>query len=421
MPLVPACYLIAVLSGGDSLGPRQQSPSPTKSRLGPTRPNAYNPQPFSLPGCPTPMNASLDFVDCPGRSSLLAVLLMLLGWLGIARSEALWTARDATFTARCCGHRCVCSAMLAVSVPSYKVLSRWSYAAFLASLALLVAVFWFPPINGAQRWIRLGPVGLQPSEFAKLAFVLGLARYLMYRDSYRRLPGLLRAAGAGDGAAGAGAQRTRLGNGAGVPAGVVRDAVRRRRPAGGIWPCSWCWRVAMLPLLWSQMSREQKSRITALAEQTTAGRATHRRRLSSAPGQAATGPGRMDGQFLDRPRRRRRRRLATCPSRTPIRSRSCWASDLACVGWCLMLCCFCCWPGARWRSPRHTREPFGRLVAVGIAALIATQVFINTAMLVGLLPITGLALPLVSYGGSSLLANCAGAGAGVEHRPAARL
>jgi rod shape determining protein RodA len=54
---------------------------------------------------------------------------------------------------------------------------------------------------------------------------------------------------------------------------------------------------------------------------------------------------------------------------------------------------------------QNTREPFGRLVAIGVAALIATQVVINTAMLLGLLPITGLALPMVSYGGSSLLAN----------------
>ena len=52
-----------------------------------------------------------------------------------------------------------------------------------------------------------------------------------------------------------------------------------------------------------------------------------------------------------------------------------------------------------------TREPFGRLVAIGVAALLAVQVLINLGMLVGLLPITGLALPLVSYGGSSLLAN----------------
>jgi cell division protein FtsW (lipid II flippase) len=52
-----------------------------------------------------------------------------------------------------------------------------------------------------------------------------------------------------------------------------------------------------------------------------------------------------------------------------------------------------------------TREPYGRLAAIGVAALLATQVTINLGMLVGLLPITGLTLPLVSYGGSSLLAN----------------
>jgi cell division protein FtsW (lipid II flippase) len=54
---------------------------------------------------------------------------------------------------------------------------------------------------------------------------------------------------------------------------------------------------------------------------------------------------------------------------------------------------------------RQTREPFGRLVAAGVAALIGTQVVVNTAMTVGLLPVTGLSLPLVSYGGSGMLAH----------------
>jgi cell division protein FtsW (lipid II flippase) len=56
------------------------------------------------------------------------------------------------------------------------------------------------------------------------------------------------------------------------------------------------------------------------------------------------------------------------------------------------------------------REPFGRLLAVGVVALLATQVLINAGMTVGLMPVTGLTLPLVSYGGSSLLSTCVALG-----------
>jgi len=60
-----------------------------------------------------------------------------------------------------------------------------------------------------------------------------------------------------------------------------------------------------------------------------------------------------------------------------------------------------------WRGlaiAQATREPFGRLAAVGLVTLLCVQVLINTAMTVGLLPITGLSLPLISYGGSGMLA-----------------
>ena len=52
---------------------------------------------------------------------------------------------------------------------------------------------------------------------------------------------------------------------------------------------------------------------------------------------------------------------------------------------------------------RRTRDPFGRHLCTGVALLFLTQVFINTGISVGMLPITGLTLPFVSYGGSSLL------------------
>ena len=70
-----------------------------------------------------------------------------------------------------------------------------------------------------------------------------------------------------------------------------------------------------------------------------------------------------------------------------------------------------------------TQEPFGRLAAVGLTALFGVDELVNTAMTVGLLPITGMSLPLVSYGGSGLLAerNRVALGLIAEHRAAARL
>jgi len=51
----------------------------------------------------------------------------------------------------------------------------------------------------------------------------------------------------------------------------------------------------------------------------------------------------------------------------------------------------------------RTREPFGRLLTAGLLTFLAVQVFINIGMTIGVAPITGLTLPFVSYGGSSLL------------------
>jgi cell division protein FtsW (lipid II flippase) len=62
------------------------------------------------------------------------------------------------------------------------------------------------------------------------------------------------------------------------------------------------------------------------------------------------------------------------------------------------------------RIAAATREPFGRLVAVGIVTLLASQAIINAGMTVGLMPIAGITLPLMSYGGSSLLSTCVALG-----------
>ena len=124
---------------------------------------------------------------------LIAVvcLLALLGCIAIARAAQLELASSSFLTRQGIWVAASAVAMVVTARTNYRVIGRWNCELMVLAMALLVAVYLFPPVNGARRWIRFGPVSVQPSEFAKLAYVLVLARYLMYRESYRRLPGLL--------------------------------------------------------------------------------------------------------------------------------------------------------------------------------------------------------------------------------------
>ena len=62
------------------------------------------------------------------------------------------------------------------------------------------------------------------------------------------------------------------------------------------------------------------------------------------------------------------------------------------------------------RAALLSRDPFGTFVAVGVFAMIATQVFVNVGMTIGIMPITGIPLPFISYGGSALIADFIGIG-----------
>jgi cell division protein FtsW (lipid II flippase) len=337
----------------------------------------------------------------PWEIVALAALLVALGLAAIARAETLSSSPGRHLTRQLAWAGVCILAMFATSLPNYRRLIRFSYPALFGALLLLVAVFWFPEINGARRWIRLGPVGLQPSEFAKLACVVGLARYLMYRDSYRRLLGLC------------------------VPLALVMvplllvlkepdlgtalvflpvmfamlfAAGARKRHLALLVAIA----VALSPIVWSQMSREQKSRVTALAEQTGPGENPtddgyhlHQAKLQMALGGWAGSV--LDSEAIDD--------FCFVPEPHTDSIAIVLGERFGLLGWILMLGLFLLLAWRILAIAEHTREPFGRLVAVGIAALIGTQVVINTAMFVGLLPITGLALPLLSYGGSSLLAN----------------
>ncbi len=339
----------------------------------------------------------------PWSIVVIAILLIVLGWLGIARCEELAQRHSRALQRQMLFSAVAVAAMLATSVPSYRILCRLSYAIFLLSLVLLVVVYFFPAINNAHRWIRFGPISLQPSELAKVAFVLALARYLMYRDNYRRLRGLivplamtmmpvlliLREPDLGTAAVFLPVLFIML-----FTAGAKRFDLAMVAVAG----------LLLLPLLWTQMSHEQRSRVTALVEQPApevrpSDDAYHLHQAKRIRSLGGVWGSYLTGQLIDDPAAYHLPEARSDFIFCVLGERF----GLPGLGVVLGLFGLLAWRGVAVATA--TREPFGRLVAAGVVALVAVQVLINTAMTVGLLPITGLSLPLVSYGGSGLLAH----------------
>jgi len=337
--------------------------------------------------------------------SILAatVLLVGLGWIGIARIEELMEGSGRFLQQQMAYSVLALAVMLLMTAFNYRVLERFSYALFLLALLMLVAVYGCPAINGAHRWIRFGPIGIQPSDLAKLAFILALARYLMYRDNYRRLRGLvaplvltllpvlliLKEPDLG----------TAL-----VLLPVFFVMLFAAGAKRGDLACVALMGLLVLPVLWTQMSVDQKSRVTALFDQPPPDRrpgddayqlhqAKRMRALGGAWGSLLAGQPTEDRAAYRLPEARSDFIFCVLGER------------LGLPGMAITLGLFAVLVGQGLTIAAETREPFGRLLATGVAALLGVEAVINTGMNVGLLPVTGLSLPLVSYGGSGLMAH----------------
>jgi rod shape determining protein RodA len=338
--------------------------------------------PWSLPAIVVPL-ISLGLVAICRADDLIS-------GARFARPQAVWAALGMV-------------AMFIATLPNYRVLCRWSYFLYSGSLILLLVVYLFPPVNGAQRWIRVGPLGLQPSEFAKLAFVLALARYLMYREDQRRLAGFCVPMLMSLAPALLILKEPDLGTALVFPPVLLVMLWAAGARSADLLKAVLAGALLLLPL-WMQMSREQRSRVTALFEQnhpaerpTGDGYHLHQSKQMLALGGAAGSL--INGEAVDD------RAVYHLPAARTDFIFSVLGERLGWLGAGGVLLLFCLLVGRSLALADATREPFGRLVAAGIAGLFGVQALINTGMTVGLLPITGLSLPLVSYGGSGLMAH----------------
>jgi rod shape determining protein RodA len=324
---------------------------------------------------------------------------------------------------------------------SYQRLGHYSYLAYLACFLMLVALVvdrWIdlpfvPYVRGSRRWIRVASVQIQPSELAKLSFIVALAWYLHYRKNYRTLGGLLGP----------------------FVLTLIPMALIKMQPDLGttllllpvlfvmLYVAGARWKhmaivvlagLAALPLFWMRMESYQRLRVTAVVLQSPTVRtwlADHpavwtklapadvrrdppaaRRWLQEATewevrrgyqlvrSKAALGSGGLFGQgwgqgtFVE---------YDFLPDKHNDFIFAIIGHQFGLVGCTFVLACYLAIILVGIEIATLTMDPFGRLLAVGISVIFAAQVFTNVGMTLGLAPITGMTLPFVSFGGSSLV------------------
>ncbi|GGB37630.1 rod shape-determining protein RodA [Tistrella bauzanensis] len=289
--------------------------------------------------------------------------------------------------------------MIVIGLTDLKLWLKLAYPLYGLAFVLLVAVEIMGDIGmGAQRWIDLGFFQIQPSEVMKIAIVLALARYFHGRtaEDIRRpvtllpplvmvlLPALLVLRQPDLGTTG----MLVLGAGAIFFAAGVR---------------AWKFIVvlalfgAMVPVGWTMLHQYQRERVMTFMDPSRdpLGAGYHITQSKIALGSGGvTGKGFMQGT---------QSHLSFLPEKQTDFIFTMYAEEFGLIGGIALLILFISVVMYALSVSLRARTVFGRLVAVGVGSTFFLYYFINIAMVMGLIPVVGVPLPLVSYGGTAML------------------
>jgi len=288
--------------------------------------------------------------------------------------------------------------MIAVAITNLRFWVQAAYPIYIGALALLIGVEFLGTMGmGAQRWIDLGFFRLQPSEIMKIALVMALARYyhgITLREALTLrsliIPLIL----------------------IGLPAGLVL-----RQPdlgttillvAGGLaimflagvrlwlFVAGGLSMLAAIPVAWGFLKDYQKDRILTFLnpESDPLGAGYHIMQSKIALGSGGVyGKGFLLGT---------QSQLNFLPEKQTDFIFTMLAEEFGLLGGLGLLSLYALLIGYAILVSLTIRSHFGRLLTMGLAFTFFLYVFINTAMVMGLVPVVGVPLPLVSYGGSAM-------------------
>lgn len=289
-------------------------------------------------------------------------------------------------------------AMTAIMNVDYQVWRRFAKLALIAGFSLLVLVL-IPGVGvirgGARSWLGISSFGIQPSEFMKICMIMFLSK--MLSDEKSRITdftkGLLPPLGVMGLAFGLIMLQPDLGTGAvlvGASLLIIYASGARMSHLAGLGMIGAAGFVGLIIAAPYRLKR-----ITAFLDPWSDPLGAGYQAIQSL---YAIGPGGLVGLGLGASRQK----YSYLPEPQTDFIFSIISEELGFIGAGLVLALFTIliWRGMR--TAITAPDTFGSLLAAGITGMIAVQVIINIGVVIGMFPVTGITLPLISYGGSSL-------------------
>jgi rod shape determining protein RodA len=289
--------------------------------------------------------------------------------------------------------------MIGVAMINVRVWMTLAYPAYWVSLVLLGGVELFGRTGkGAERWIELGPVQVQPSELMKIALILALARFLhtLSVDEVSRPRNLLIAVGMVLAPTALVLMQPNLG----TATILIFVGATMLFVAGLSWKVIIpvvALGVAAVPAAWQFMHDYQKERVYTFLDP---GRDPLGSGYNILQSKIALGSGGVYGKgFLQGTQSR----LNFLPEKQTDFIFTVLGEEFGLIGLLFLVVLYIAVLGNGVQIAFSSRSHFGRMVAIGVCLNFLAYMLINMSMSMGLIPVVGIPLPLVSYGGTALL------------------
>lgn len=281
----------------------------------------------------------------------------------------------------------------------YRHLRTLAWPLFWATVVLLVSVFFVgKTIGGARRWLDLGFMNFQPSELAKIAILIVGARILSKEREPLDFVRLACVLGVGLILAGLIIKQPDLGSGLSIIM-ILGGMILFRGVTPRVFKTALVAIPALMPLSWFFLHDYQKRRIMTFLDPSNDPLGAGYHIIQS---EIAIGSGGFWGKgFLEGTQSQ----LRFLPERHTDFAVAVFGEEWGFVGTMLLLSLFCFFLYQMVLIARDARGLFGSYLAAGVFFYFFWQILINTGMVLGLMPVVGIPLPFISYGGSATLVN----------------